>query len=123
MAESRTNSANQALEHYYNGALVATKQTVFTGRGNIFAFECENNDATNDVFLQVFDKLAASVTVGTTVPDFTFRIPAGANFGKDAQNLVLHFCSIGCVIAATTTRTGSSAPTALSVNLWYWNHV
>lgn len=122
MSESRTNSANQALEHYYNGALVATPQTVFIGQGNLFGFECENNDVTNDVFLQVFDALVGSVTLGTTVPTFTFRIPAGANFGKDAQNLVLHFFATGCVVAATTTRTGLTAPTALSLNLWYWNH-
>lgn len=118
---SRTGSSNQALDHYYNGALAQTKQSAFIGTGNLYGFEVENNDPSTDVFIQFFDKLAANVTVGTTAPDFTFRIPGGANFGKDAQNLVLHFFSIGCVIACTSTRTGASAPAAsASIHLWSW---
>lgn len=122
MSQSRTGSSNQAIDHYYNGALAETKATAFIGMGNLYGFELENNNATTDVFVQFYDKLIANVTVGTTVPDFTFRIPAGANYGKDAQNLVLHFFNIGCVVACTSTRTGASAPaSAASINLWSWN--
>lgn len=124
MSNPRTKSANQSLEHYYNGSLSATKQSVFTGQdGNVYGFEIENNSSTADIFVQIFDKASANVTVGTTVPDYTFRVPAGANFGKDAQGLVLHFHSLGCIIACTSSRTGSGAPSAnCSINIWYWNH-
>lgn len=124
MSQSRTGSANQAVEHYYNGALAQTTQLVFTGQGNMYGFELENNDASSDVFVQFFDAAAtADVTLGTTPPTFTFRIPPGANFGKDAQDLVLHFCSLGLVVACTSTRTGSSAPaTSCAANVWHWAH-
>lgn len=110
---------NTCNEHYYNASQAQTKSTVVAHKANCYGFEVENNGAA-DVFLQVFDALAADVTVGTTVPNYTFRIPASSNFGKDSQDLALHYHGIGIVIAVTSTRTGSSAPAAAAtVNIWY----
>lgn len=121
MGNGKTGTPDQALQHYYNGALSQTKQTVFIGKGNLYGYEFENNSATDTVYLQFFDKLIADVTVGTTTPDFTFMVPAGACFGKDAQQFVVHYFGIGCVVACTSTRTGGSAPAANStVHLWSW---
>lgn len=117
---TRSGTPGAATEHYYNGGLAQTKQTVFTGQGNLYGFELENNSSSDDVFIQFFDKLAANVTVGSTTPDMTFRVPAGANFGKDVQDMVVKYFKLGCVIACTSTRTGGSAPSSsMSLNLWF----
>ncbi len=118
----RTAQASQAMNHYYNGSLSETKVSAVIGPCNLYGFEMENNSSASDVFVQIFDKLAANVTVGTTTPDYTFRIPAGANFGKDPQSFPIRFHSIGVVIACTSTRTGATAPASpCSINLWYWD--
>lgn len=118
-----SNTPDKQLDHFYNGSLSATKAAVFTNGdkpGKLYGFCFDNNSASSDVFIQIFDKALANVTVGTTAPDFTFRVPAGAVFGKDAQDLSLHYFVNGCVVACTSTRTGSGSPAAnASVNIWY----
>lgn len=118
----RTAQASQSMNHYYNGSLSNTKVEVLAGVANLYGFEIENNDASSEVFVQIFDKPSASVTVGTTAPDYSFRIPAGANFGKDAESFPIRFHSLGITIACTSTRTGAGAPASnCSIQLWYWD--
>jgi len=55
----------------------ATAELVRTGRTKLHSIHASNIDA-NDVFLHFYNVAAAvSVTVGTTVPDYTVLIPAG----------------------------------------------
>lgn len=62
------------------------------------------------VFLQIFDKSAANqVTVGTTTPLLVMAIPAGQAGHVEFENGI--DMDNGIVIAATTTATGSGAPT------------
>ena len=80
---SPTSSSSCATFHSYTNSLSASALEVFSGRGNLYGFLVENNTA-SDIFLQVFDAAsAASVTVGTTVPVFTVRIPGSSGFGKE----------------------------------------
>jgi hypothetical protein len=119
MGHIPTKTPSVTPKHFYQGAVNATKVEVCDIPSNCYGFEVENND-TADVFLQVFNKAAADVTVGTTAPDYTFRIPASSNFGKDSQIFPIHYHDLGLVIAVTTTRTGSSNPgTAATVQIWF----
>jgi hypothetical protein len=62
-------------------------------------------------YIQVFNRPAASVTLGTTAPLHSYYIPA--NGGRViAFGNVLDFGGDGFSIAATTTRAGSTAPVA-----------
>jgi len=108
-----------AMDHTYTAAVNASKVEISATPCNFFGFEVENND-TAEVFLQVFNKAAAAVTVGTTAPDFVYRIPASSNFGKDAQNIALDHFSVGMTIAVTAVRgTDATAPgAAASVHVW-----
>lgn len=120
---NKTASPHASLADYYNGALSNSPVDVYpASAGNIYGFLFDNNSSSSDVFIQIFDKAAANVTLGTTVPDKTYRVPAGALFGKDALDLVLHHFQTGCSIACTATRTGSGAPAAAAtVHMWTWN--
>jgi hypothetical protein len=91
----------EAYKEYFNAATDEVKQTVFTGRGNAAA-----------VYLQVFNKLAASVTVGTTAPDYTLLVPQGAVVQMQMPAGAFKHLATGCVIAVTAARTTADAPGA-----------
>lgn len=122
MASSLTKSASVVPAHSYNASVNATKVEISAVPSNCYGFLVENNDESNAVYLQVFDKAAADVTVGTTVPDYTMKIPAGAVFGRDSQDIPFHFHSRGITIAVTTTRTNAVNPaSSATVHVWHWN--
>lgn len=69
------------------------------------------NPNTSVVFLNIYNALAANVTVGTTLPIWTISIPAGASrsdYLPNSMNLSTAFT----VAAVMTTSTGSTAPTS-----------
>jgi hypothetical protein len=102
---------SEAYATYYKVDLNATKQTVFAGRGNCFSIEVQNNDAAA-AYLQVFDALAASVTVGTTTPGYTLLVPANALVQLQMPAGAFKHFATGMVIALTTSRSNSTNPGA-----------
>jgi len=82
--------------------------------------------ATTPVYLKFYNVLAASVTVGTTVPDLTFPVPSagtanGGGFTLSIPNGIAFSTAI--TIAATTgvadNDSGAPAANAVIVNLGY----
>lgn len=74
------------------------------------------NPNTVDVWVQIFDVLHASVTLGTTVPKMSIRVPAGNGIQAGSweekflgESKVAFATEISA--AATTTATGNTAPT------------
>lgn len=61
-----------------------------------------------DVFLQIYNVAAASVTVGTTTPTLTLPIPAGGSVIDDHIHTL--FFNTAISIAVTTTYGGAAAP-------------
>jgi hypothetical protein len=105
----------------YRLALTNTVVDVSLTRTNFYGFLFENNH-TAVVYVQVFNKVAADVVLGTTVPDRTFQVPASASFGKDATDFPLIYCDVGMSIACTATRSGAGAPgAALTSHIWFSN--
>jgi hypothetical protein len=87
--------------------------------GQLGMLHCSNGGAST-AFVQVFDvATAGAVTLGTTVPDLSFEIPPGISSGYSLPLVGMQF-SAGIQVAATTTATGSSAPsTTLNCNAAY----
>lgn len=109
---------------YRKTDLTNTAALVKTGFTRLTTMEFQNIN-TADVFLQLYNAAAAAdVTVGTTTPNQSYRIPASdgttASLSvKDWGDRGLGF-NKGLVIAATTTVGGGTAPTSNSViNLTY----
>jgi hypothetical protein len=90
---------------YFNDAVDATKATVKAAPTRLHLLKLRNTTGAA-AYLQVFDKLAADVTVGTTVPDFV--IPLAANEGTTVPFHMPIALKIGMVIAGTTTPGGST---------------
>lgn len=103
-----------------NKALSNTAYQVFSGAGVLNSMYFENDDAA-DVYVQVFDAaLVGDVTVGTTPAAFEIKVPAGAAWGRDPNEVAFHYFTKGCVVAVTSTRTGSGAPGAAAQGqFWY----
>lgn len=77
---------------------------------------CATNLNAAVAYLQVFDKQSASVSLGTTTPDWYICLPASGNVCLELLKPVKH--TTGCSIAVTTTATGSTAGSA-SVTVFY----
>lgn len=98
-----------------NALLTNSAVAAATGVHNLYAVAFWNPN-TVDIFVQVFDVAHASVTLGTTVPKLVFRVPAGN--GVQAGSWEQRFAGESKIafateiaLAATTTATGSTAPT------------
>ena len=119
---SVTASASSATYHSYSASLDASPVLVFQGRGNLYGFLVEDNSG-DDIFVQVFDAASVGdVTVGTTVPVFTFRVKADQALGKDVNDSPYKFFKDGCVVAVTTLRSNSVSPSAgASCQFWFVN--
>ena len=89
-------------------ALNATKVTVKASPGTLISMFIQNSTAAVE-FVQVFNALAANVTVGTTTPTYVIPVPVTAQGG--VTNFAPHIPidhSTGIVIAATDAATGGT---------------
>jgi hypothetical protein len=103
---------------YFNDAVAGTVQQVKAGAGQLFFLKLVNTTAAI-AYLQIFDFLAANVTLGTTTPKWTLRL--AANESVSVPMLVplglgqLNDGTSGISAAGTTTATGNTGA-AISVS-------
>jgi len=92
--------------------LGTTVQTVKSGAGELGWYMCLNGNGTNintnPTYIQIFDT-SGTVTLGTTTPVAFVALPASSGANVEFSN-GLNFAN-AIKIAATTTATGSTAPT------------
>lgn len=99
-------------KHIRDTSVDNSNQVVKIGGGEVAYFQGSNGGVV-DAYLHFYDALTANVTVGTTVPTYSFLIPAGTAAttagAYEYTGPPLHF-EIGCVYAAVTDMTGSTNP-------------
>ena len=100
-----------------------TAQAIKASQGELIYLHVTNSN-TDEEYIQLFDSLAADVTVGTTTPVLTFLVPAGSAAEPSAfeQFWGEHgiYFEKGISYACTTTATGNTDPTTgLVVNAVY----
>lgn len=88
-------------------ALSNTKTAIKAGAGTFGGYMFYNPNS-SVVYLQVWNVAIGSITVGTTAPTYVIPIPATAGANVEFTNGINHSAEIN--IAATTTATGSTAP-------------
>ena len=91
-------------------ALSTTVEAIKASAGELGNILCYNPNATV-AYVQVFNVAAASVTLGSTAPNYIVSVPATSNGGYSGLPGG-HGMAFGTAIsfAATTTPTGSTAP-------------
>lgn len=103
---------------FFNDAVAAAAVQVKAGPGQLFALKLVNTTAAV-AYLQIFDQLAANVTVGTTAPKWVIRLAASES--TPIPLIVplgigqLQASNPGISMAGTTTA-GGSTPAAISVS-------
>jgi hypothetical protein len=104
--------------------VLGTALNIKTTKGVIYGLRAASNTNT-DVFLQFFNAPAASVTLGTTDPNFIVKVQApaiSASAMYGSVNLTftppIALGGTGLCVAATTAATNSTASTAF-VNVLY----
>lgn len=94
-------------------ALSTTVKTVSAGAAILDSYYCANPN-TAAAYVQIFD-ISGAVTLGTSTPKWSIRIPPNDG-AANLSGVNLNFAT-AIKIAATTTATGSTAPTtALDCN-------
>lgn len=89
--------------------------TVKGSAGRLYGWQMVNTNSSG-CYVQVFD--ATSPTVGTTAPTLSLYVPPVG--GIDAYLTVPVSFTIGITLSATTTQTGSTAPSAaININALY----
>jgi hypothetical protein len=100
-----------------NALLTNSAVSVVSGQHNLQTIILYNPNASVE-YIQLFDALAANVTVGTTVPKMVVPIPASSTIDLPIENSAQITFFTGIVVAATTTATGASAPgTGITANI------
>ena len=106
---------------YVNAAVTSTPvqvNVVGTAPASFLQYNLSNPNS-SQVWVQFFDAASPSaVSVGTTAPTLSMAIPPfGVTDGSVASPYVFQY---GIIIAATTTQTGSAAPSsAVQVQITY----
>lgn len=91
-------------------ALSTTVTTVTSSAGYLDSVVCNNGNGTENsvtTYIQIFDT-TGTVTLGSTTPTLSIPIPPSNPGGATALHMNI---ANGVKVAATTTATGSSAPT------------
>lgn len=112
---SNTPTANVGWSFNYQSALSSTKAQLKASAGTFGGYINMYNPNVAVTYIQVFNKASASVTVGSTSPDFVITLPGVATASATGSDRNLEIAngvamSTGITVAATTTPTGSSAP-------------
>lgn len=100
-------------------ALTNTAVQIKASAGQLGYFSCSNTNV-SQAYAQIYSLPSASVTVGTSTPVLSIPIPAGGTNGFSLPLSGIAVGGTGISVAATTTATGSTAPsTALDCNAGY----
>ena len=107
--------SNSGWSFSYKSALTNSVSQIKGSAGTFGGYINLFNPNTATTYIQVFNLPSASVTLGTTAPDFVITLPglASASGTGSDRNLELVnglAMSAGITVAATTTQTGSTAP-------------
>jgi hypothetical protein len=98
--------------------LTNTVTTVKAAPGQLGLVQCDNQNGSTS-YVQIWNALVGSVTIGTTPPTQTVPIQANSSNGF-TLNLVGMEYSTGISVAGTTTDNGSTGPgTGLNCNFGY----
>lgn len=111
----RSDHPSGAAQLYQSPAAGSTNTLVLLKPGpvNCFSLVGENEDSSNDCYVQFFNAAATGdVTLGSTAPDYTVKLHNNTTL-QLAFNFPLFYFNLGLVIAVTTTRAGSTAPSTL----------
>ena len=110
---------SEPAKHTVEGQAAGTKVELDAqGPVTLKMVYCLNTVAAVSYF-QVFFRKAADVTVGSTVPDLSFGIPASAAFSMPIPSNGIRRGGNGLTVAGTTTREGSTGA-AVDFNI-AWN--
>lgn len=108
-----------AAQPFFNDAVAGTVVQVKAGAGQLVYLKLVNTTAAA-AYLQIFDLLAASVTLGTTTAKWTVRLAANESVSVPmllplGLGQVNSLATAGISMAGTTTATGSTGA-AISVS-------
>lgn len=93
---------------YKDSQAAATVRSFRTSAGKAVLLLLDNSGNGSDSYFKLYDALAGSVTLGTTVPTVIIRVPAGQVYALAGTNIAFATAVSGAWV--TTGGTGGTTP-------------
>lgn len=107
-------SAPSGAKRYENTDLDGTKSAVSSAAGRLYSIRVDNSANGAASYLKMWDAASGDVTVGTTAPDWIYKIPASTKktlvFVGDTDDEFGTALTAACVTAGGTA--GTTNPTS-----------
>lgn len=101
------------LTHFKETDLNATKAAVKASAGTLYAIIIDNTaNAAEAEYVKLWDAASGSVTVGTTAPDWVFKIPAAVKRAIVFTEGVAFATALTAACVTTAGTAGTTNPTS-----------
>jgi hypothetical protein len=101
------------LKKHRDTDITATKAAVDATSGSIHAIVIDNtNNAAEAEYLKLWDAASGDVTVGTTAPDWVFKVPAATKVTIVFQSALAYGTALTAACVTTAGTAGTTNPTS-----------
>ena len=101
------------LKKFKDTDCTGTKVAVDTSSGNIHAIIIDNTaNAGEATYLKLWDAASGDVTVGTTAPDWVFKVPASTKVTLVFQAALAYATALTAACVTTAGTAGTTNPTS-----------
>lgn len=100
--------APSGLSRYHNTSTNGTKSAIKASSGSIYSIIVDNSANNAASYLKLWDLGSGSVTVGTTAPDFIFKVPASTKIEIELPETI----AFGTALTEATVTAGGTAGTS-----------
>ena len=106
-------STPSGLKKYRNTDLAETKDAVDASSGTLHSVVVDNTaNAAAATYLKMWDAASGSVTVGTTAPDYTIKIPAATKRTIIFHDGLAYGTALTAACLTTAGTAGTTGPTS-----------
>ena len=107
-----THPSPSGLSTYHDTDLTGTKSAVDATSGTIHSIVVDNSANGAASYLKLWDATSGDVTVGTTAPDWTFKIPASIKRTITFQEGAAYATALTAACVTTAGTAGTTNPTS-----------
>lgn len=113
--------ASTAYASFRSTAVTNTAVSVKAEPTMLIGYNIINQDLNDAIYIKLYDRLVANVTVGTTTPEDTIHVPAGQSVViRDGHKGVLFSTALVIAAVKESADSGTTAPDILPIIKLYY---
>ena len=115
MTISSITLANLSANEFNDTVNGSTAVAVKASSGTLYHVECDNTANAAATYVKLWDLASGSVTVGTTAPDWVFKIPASVRITQPIPGGVAFGTALTVASLTTGGTAGTTAPSSATI--------